>query len=167
MDDLSRPLAGHPFLIGLDEAMVNVLTGCAKNTRFQPNEFLLREGDEASVFYLIRQGRVSLEVHIPGRDDVRVETAGPGDVVGLSWLLPLATGRVEAAPGASPGSARVHLDARALEPVVAFALDGACLRGKMEADHDLGYALAKRLLAQVYQRLERVRLQRLDVYKAL
>jgi len=136
---------------GLDEAMVKIVVGCAKNTRFSPGDFLLREGEEASTFYLVRSGRVSMEVHMPGKESVRVETAGDGDVVGLSWMLP---------------PARVHLDARALDTVVAFALDGACLRAKMEADHNLGYAIAKRLLELTFRRLERVRLQRLDIYKS-
>jgi hypothetical protein len=35
----------------------------------------------------------------------------------------------------------------------------------MEQDQRLGYALAKVMLFQVYQRLVRVRLQRLDLYR--
>lgn len=150
MEDLERSLREHAFLQGLSDAHVKVLVGCAKNTRFRPGELLMREGDEANTFYLLRQGKVALEVHIPGRNTTRVETVGPGGVVGLSWILP---------------PTRVHLDARATEDVVAFALDAACLHAKMEADHDLGYALSKRLLALLYERLEAVRLQRLDVYK--
>lgn len=150
MEDLTRPLGGHPFLSGLDEAMIKTVVGCAKNVRFSPGDFLFREGEEATTFYLVRSGRVSLEVHMPGKEPVRVETACEGDLVGLSWMLP---------------PARVHLDARALDAVVAFALDGACLRAKMEADHHLGYAISKRLLELMFRRLERVRLQRLDVYK--
>jgi CRP/FNR family cyclic AMP-dependent transcriptional regulator len=158
MEDLTRVLEAHPFLRGLDGAHHAVLVGCARNARFEPGEFLLREGEEASTFYLVRKGIVSLEVHVPGQGAVRVETVGAGDVLGLSW-----TGIDGATPGEAP---RVHLDARALEPVVALALDGACLHRKMEADHDLGYALTRRLLALTYQRLARVRLQRLDVYRA-
>jgi hypothetical protein len=36
----------------------------------------------------------------------------------------------------------------------------------MDADHDLGYVISRRLLEHICDRLERVRLQRLDVYKA-
>ncbi len=151
MEDLTRLLEAHPFLEGLSAPQVAVLVGCAKNLRFQAGEHLFREGDEAKTFYLVREGRVSLDVHLPGKGPLRVETLGPGDVLGLSWMFP---------------PARVHLDARALDTVIVLEFDGACLRGKMEADHALGYAISKRLLALTYQRLERVRLQRLDVYKA-
>jgi CRP-like cAMP-binding protein len=112
---------------------------------------LLKEGDPVEKFFLIRHGRVSLEVDVPGRGPFQMESLEPGDVLGWSWLF---------APH------RSHLDARVVEPVVAIVFDGRCLREKMERDHDLGYGLAKLLLHQIYQRLNRVRLQRLDVYRA-
>ncbi|MFO0760517.1 MAG: cyclic nucleotide-binding domain-containing protein [Byssovorax sp.] len=151
MEDLTRLLKAHPFLEGLDADQVKVLVGCAKNLRFDAGQYLFHEGDEARTFYLIREGRVSLDVHIPGKGALRVETVEPGDVLGLSWMFP---------------PSRIHLDARAVDAVVALMLDGTCLRGKMEADPVLGFALTKRLLDLTHQRLERVRLQRLDVYKA-
>ena len=150
MEDLSRLLRAHPFLDGLGDAEVSLLAGCAKNARFHAGDYLLREGDEARTFYLVREGSVSFDIHVPGKPALRVESAMAGDVVGLSWMFP---------------PARVHLDARALDTVIALALDGACLRGKMEADPALGYKITKRLLALTVTRLERVRLQRLDVYK--
>jgi CRP-like cAMP-binding protein len=80
-----------------------------------------------------------------------MESVGPGDVVGLSWLIP---------------PYRSHMDARAVEPIVALAFDGTCLRSKMQTDHDLGFALSMRIFEKAYARLERVRLQRLDVYRS-
>jgi hypothetical protein len=44
------------------------------------------------------------------------------------------------------------------------AFDGACLRGKCEQDHDLGYELMKRFAANMVDRLQATRLQLLDVY---
>jgi CRP-like cAMP-binding protein len=151
MEDLERLLREHDFLKSLDKEHRRLMVSCAKNVRFQAGEFLLREGNEATTFYLIRVGRVALEIHVPAQGPVQMESVGPGDVVGLSWLIP---------------PYRVHIDARAIEPVVALSFDGTCLRGKMEEDHDLGYALTRRLFEKAYQRLERVRLQRLDVYRA-
>jgi CRP/FNR family transcriptional regulator, cyclic AMP receptor protein len=149
MENLERLLQQHDFLKGLEEAQTAKLVSCVKNVRFAPGAFLMREGDEACTFYLLRVGRVALEVDVPGSGPVVMESVEPGDIVGFSWLFP---------------PHRVHLDARAVEHVVALSFDGACLRGKMEADHDLGFALTRRLLAETYKRLQRVRLQRLDVY---
>jgi CRP-like cAMP-binding protein len=149
MEDLERLLRQHDFLKELSGEDGRLLVSCAKNERFETGEFLLREGAEANTFYLLRVGHVALEVVVPARGVVQMETVGPGDVLGLSWLVP---------------PYRSHMDARAVEPVVALAFDGACLRGKMEADHDLGFWLTLRLFQKAYARLERVRLQRVDVY---
>ena len=43
-------------------------------------------------------------------------------------------------------------------------LDGACLRGKCEEDHDLGYELLMRFAQVIVERLQATRLQLLDVY---
>jgi CRP-like cAMP-binding protein len=150
MEDLTRLLRAHPFLAGLDEAHFAILVGCARNVRYAAGDFLFREGTEARELYLVRTGRVSLDVHSPGQAPQRLETIVPGDVVGLAWLFP---------------PHRPHHDARALEPVVALAFDGACLHRKMEADPALGYAITRRLLAEAMRRLERARLQQLDVYR--
>ena len=53
-----------------------------------------------------------------------------------------------------------------MEATSGLALDGPCVRGKMDEDPALGYALSRELVHQLYHRLERVRLQRLDVYAA-
>ena len=46
----------------------------------------------------------------------------------------------------------------------AIALDAACLRGKCEQDHELGYDLMKRFVPVVVERLHATRMQILDVY---
>jgi CRP/FNR family transcriptional regulator, cyclic AMP receptor protein len=151
METLQALLREHPFLKGLAERHLEFLTGCASNVRFDAGAFLCREGQEADSSFLLRTGRVVLEIDIPGRGVNQVQTVEPGEVLGWSWLYP---------------PYRWQFDARAVEPVRAIALDGTCLRAKCEADHDLGYEIVKRFLYQVHQRLERTRFQLLDVYRA-
>jgi CRP-like cAMP-binding protein len=150
VEDLHRVLERHDFLRGLTTEQARVLVSCVRNVRFAGGEFLLREGQPADVFYLLRAGRVALEVYVPGRGSIQMEQLGANDMLGLSWLVP---------------EHRSHLDARALETTVGLAFDGACLRGKMDLDPALGYALTLRILAETYRRLERVRLARVDVYQ--
>ncbi|HZD66607.1 MAG TPA: hypothetical protein VE152_10970, partial [Acidimicrobiales bacterium] len=78
-----------------------------------------------------------------------VETLGPGEVVGLSWLLP---------------PYRWQWDARAIEPVGAVAVDAACLRATCDRDPRLGYELMKRFALVMEARLHRARLKGLDLY---
>jgi CRP/FNR family cyclic AMP-dependent transcriptional regulator len=149
IETLEKTLGEHPFLRGLDEPHLATLVGCASNVRFEVGDFLFREGSPADRFYVLRHGRVSLEIFVPGRGAMTIETAEPGDVVGWSWLFP-------------PYQAR--FDARALTLVRALALDGTCLRAKCDGDPALGYALTKRFAQVMVHRLEATRMQLLDLY---
>jgi CRP-like cAMP-binding protein len=139
----------HPFLADVPAEQIRTLAPRAVTC--EPGAFIFREGDEADTLYLLCSGRVTLELNIPGRGPTQLESLGADDILGLSWLF---------APY------RWHLDARVVEPVQALALDAAALRARMAEDPVLGNRLATRLLRYLYDRLERVRLQRLDVYKA-
>ncbi len=143
-------LGEHPFLRGLGAGQLAGLLGCAREVRYGEGEFIFREGEAADTVYLLRHGAVALEQHVPGRGVVTVESLGAGDILGLSWLVP---------------GARWMLDARCVEPVTAFALEAECLSRRMREDATLGVALLTPLVHALYQRLVRVRLQRLDVYK--
>lgn len=149
MQTLGPLLAEHPFLKGLDPRHLQVIVGCASNVRFDAGQFIFREGEEANQFYIIRHGKVSLEVFAPGRGSITIQTVGEGEVLGWSWLFP---------------PYHWHFDARALELTRAIAFDGKCLRTKCEEDHDLGYELVKRFAHILVERLQATRLQLLDVY---
>ncbi|MCC6777727.1 MAG: cyclic nucleotide-binding domain-containing protein [Hyphomicrobiales bacterium] len=149
MEGLDRIVREHRFFAGLKEEFCQLICGCAKNVRFEAGQFLFHEGDAADWFYLIRHGRVALTASLPGRGAMTFQTVGVGEIVGISWLLP---------------PYRWMYDAKALELTRAIAMDGACLRGKCEADHDLGYEMMKRFVPVLVERLQATRLQILDVY---
>jgi CRP-like cAMP-binding protein len=146
---LEKIVRDHPFFAGLDEEFLELVCGCAKNVRFEPGKYLFREGGSADQLYLIREGRVSLEIAAPGIDAVTFQTVGEGEIVGVSWLFP---------------PYRWNYDVRALDRVRAIGMDATCLRNKCEDDHDLGYDVMKRLVPILVQRLQATRLQVLDVY---
>ncbi len=149
MRNLEEILSKQPFLAGLDGEHRRLVLGCARNRRFDAGAYLLREGEPADEFYLIRQGRVALEIAPPDKAPIVIATLGEGDIVGASWLIPPYHWR---------------LDARAVEPTLVIGLDAECLRGKCEEDHDLGYEMMKRFLPIFVKRLHATRLQLLDVY---
>jgi len=151
METLEPILAKHPFLKGLDPRHLKILVGCASNVRFNAGQFLFHEGEEANEFYMIREGKVAVQIQGAERGPITVQTIGEGDVLGWSWLIP---------------PYRWRFDAKALELTRAIALDGKCLRTKSEEDHDLGYELLKRFAGIIVERLEAARLQLLDVYKS-
>jgi CRP-like cAMP-binding protein len=149
VETLERIIREHPFFAGLEPSFCTLVCGCAKNVRFDPGEYLLREGGEASELYLLREGRVALEIAAPGRGALTITTLGEGEIVGLSWLFP---------------PYRWSYDARALADVRAISIDARCLRAKCEADHHLGYEMMKRVVPILVSRLQATRLQLLDLY---
>ncbi len=143
-------LKEHPFARGLTESQVDELSSCARLVRFPERHFVFREGEDASALYLVLRGRVALEQHVPAKGDVQLENLTGGDLLGLSWLFP---------------GGKWILDARTVEPTEVLVLDAACVQARMNGDAALGFTVAKHIIQQLYQRLERVRLQRLDVYR--
>ena len=123
---------------------------CGSRLDFLPGTFVFREGEPADRLFLIRAGQIALEQHVAAQGNVQMETLRAGDVLGFSWLFERELWT---------------LDARAVEPTEVFSLDADCLKGEMQSDPALGQVIATQLAQQLYQRLQRVRLQRLDVYQ--
>lgn len=139
----------HDFFKDLAPEYQALLAGCATNVRFNPNEVIFREGEAADKFYVIRHGKVALDVYIPGRGSVTIQTIDEGDVLGWSWLFE---------------PYQWNFDACALALTRAIAFDGQCLRDKCDTDHELGYDMMKRFAQIIIQRLQATRLQNLDMY---
>ena len=149
METLERIIAEHPFFADLEPKFTELMVGCASNVRFKKGDYIFREGDPANTFYLVREGKVAVETIAPQHGPIIVATLQAGEILGWSWLL---------APYRWKHQARVQDNVRAI------ALDGKCLRGKCEENHDLGYEILKRFARIIEQRLESTRLQLLDVY---
>ncbi|MGD8894431.1 MAG: cyclic nucleotide-binding domain-containing protein [Acidobacteriota bacterium] len=144
-----KVLAEHPFFRDLRPEHLDTLVGCAANVKFAPGEFVFREGQRIDHFWVIREGKVAIEVFVPNKGEVTIETVEGGEVLGWSWLFP---------------PYKAHFDARALTHVRALSLDGACLRGKCEKDTALGYEFMRRFNRLIVERLEATRMQLLDLF---
>jgi CRP/FNR family transcriptional regulator, cyclic AMP receptor protein len=149
MEGLERIVLAHRFFAGLGAEFGQAISGCARNLRFAAEDYLFREGEPANEFFLVRQGVVALEIHAPGQPPIVVATLREGDILDASWLVP---------------PYRWTFDARALELTRVLGVDAQCLRGKCEADHDLGYELMKRFVGAMGERLRAARMQALDLY---
>jgi CRP-like cAMP-binding protein len=148
-ENLTEILRQHPFLHNVAEEHMQTIVGCASNVRFAEGAYLIREGEIANKFFLIRSGRVALEIDVSGRGGLRIQTVGPGEVLGWSWLI-------------SPY--RWHFNGVAVMDTRVIALDAECLRNKCENDKHFGYEMLKRLAVVMEKRLEATRIQLLDLY---
>ncbi len=149
MPTLEPIIAELPLFQGMQPGHIQLITGCAANVRFEAGEYVGREGQPANRFWVIRQGRVALGIHAPGRGAVTIQTIGEGDVAGWSWLVP---------------PHQLRFDIHAVTATRALMFDGKCLRGKFAGDHELGYELMQRFSHVMLRRLEAMSLQLLDLY---
>jgi len=148
METLEPILREHSFFRDLPSKYFDFIVGCASHLVFKAEEVILKEGESADKFYLIRGGLVSIYIDKPSH--ISIQTIHEGNILGWSWLIP---------------PYRYRFSAKAVENTRAVALDGKCLREKCEKNPDLGYELLKRLVAVFTERLEATRLQLLDIYK--
>jgi CRP-like cAMP-binding protein len=149
MRTIDQLLTDAPAFEGMSREHLDFIAGCAQNRTFEEDSYLLREGDPADVFYVIRRGRVALETFVPQEGTMILETIDDGDLLGWSWLVP---------------PYRVAFDARAVDTVHTVSFDALCLRGKCDEDAVLGYELMRRFLPVIADRLQATRLRLIDIY---
>jgi CRP/FNR family transcriptional regulator, cyclic AMP receptor protein len=142
-------LSTQPYLAGLTPTQLDRLSFWSKKSMFHAGARLFEEGGRADRFWLIRDGHVTLDTHVPGRDSAIVETLGPGAVLGWSWLFP---------------PYRWHFSASAVETTLAIEFDGPGIRELCEHNHELGYQLMSRFVTVVVDRMQATRLRLLDLY---
>jgi CRP-like cAMP-binding protein len=122
---------------------------CGTLRRFGSNEQIFHEGGEADHFYLILNSEVALETFVLGCGMVTIQTLGPGDVVGWSWLFP---------PHAW------HFSATTLKPTEVISFDAGALTRSVESDVELRAELMSRIAKTLAQRLMGTRMQLIDLY---
>jgi CRP/FNR family transcriptional regulator, cyclic AMP receptor protein len=135
-------LAAHPFLRGMPRGHLDTLTAAAADVTFRAGHRLFEDGGYADRFWLVRSGRVTLDMHVPGEGPVVIGTVGMGEPLGWSWLFP---------------PYRWAFGAVTVAPFEAFEFDAAIVRERCAADPAFGYELSGRLIQVLARRLEATR----------
>jgi CRP/FNR family transcriptional regulator, cyclic AMP receptor protein len=149
MRTLAEIIAEHPFWHRLEPDYFPRINECASELHFGVQQQIFLEASDADRFYLILAGRVALETFVPGTGIISIQTIGPGEALGWSWLFP---------------PYRWHFSARSIDETDVVAFDACALRKKAEEDHDFGYDIAMRVAQIMLQRLQATRMQLLDFY---
>ncbi|MER5928818.1 Crp/Fnr family transcriptional regulator [Streptomyces sp. NPDC002054] len=124
------------------------LMNLAHEVNFPEGARIFDEGTPAESFWIVRSGTVTLELPVPGRRPAAIESLGPGELVGWSWLFPPYVWQ---------------LGAEAMTPVRAYEFDGAAVRMQMDADPAFGSALGHWVGRVLAQRLHQTRTRLMDL----
>ncbi|MEU5614464.1 Crp/Fnr family transcriptional regulator [Streptomyces sparsogenes] len=121
----------------------------AREVSFPQGARVFDEGARAGRFWIIRTGSIELDTHVPGRRAAVIETLGPNELVGWSWMF---------APHVW------HLGGTATTPVRAYEFDAAAVRSMCQGDPALGQAVTRWVGEVLAHRLRSARTRLLDLY---
>ncbi|AWZ07036.1 hypothetical protein DRB96_23205 [Streptomyces sp. ICC1] len=121
----------------------------AREVNFREGARIFDEGNRAESFWIVRSGTVILEVPMPGRRPAPIESLGPGELVGWSWLFPPYVWQ---------------LGAEAMTPVRAYEFDATTVRMLMDADPAFGSAVGHWVGRVLALRLHQTRTRLLDQF---
>ncbi|MFD9305077.1 Crp/Fnr family transcriptional regulator [Streptomyces sp. NPDC060048] len=119
----------------------------AREVNFREGARIFDEGTRAESFWIVRSGTVTLEIPVPGRRPTPIESLGPGELVGWSWLFPPYVWQ---------------LGAEAMTPVRAYEFDATTVRMLMDADPAFGSAIGHWVGRVLALRLQQTRTRLLD-----
>lgn len=145
--EIARNLIHHPFCEGISSLHLPLLAHAATLIRVEADNLIFDQGEEATSFYLLESGRVTLESRVAGRGSVPIQTIRGGDALGWSWLFP---------------PYRWHFSARALTSVDMVAFDASALRRLAKEHPEFGYELIYRIAELISQRLQSTRIHLLN-----
>lgn len=138
------------LLQALTNTQANLFESAATELRLPAGEVLFEEEGPADVFYIVVEGRIGLELTTPGKEPIVIQTLGPGDLVGVSWLFP---------------PHRWNWRARAIVDSELAAFDATVIRAELERNRDLALEVLGVVAGEVAVRLHRTRVQLLDLYR--
>ncbi|MCX4741184.1 cyclic nucleotide-binding domain-containing protein [Streptomyces antibioticus] len=141
--------AHTPLLRSLTEEHRERLLRIAREVSFPQGARLFEEGERADRFWIIRTGRIELDMRVPGRRAAVIESLGHNELIGWSWFF---TPHVW------------HLGAEATTPVRAYEFDAVAVRSMCDDDPALGDDVARWVGDVVAHRLRSARTRLLDLY---
>ncbi|WP_328885571.1 cyclic nucleotide-binding domain-containing protein [Streptomyces sp. NBC_00316] len=131
------------------ETRARLLNDAAREVSLPTGTRIFEEGRRADRFWIIRSGQVELDLRVPGRRAVVIDTLGRDDLLGWSWLFP---------------PYLWHLGATAVHPVDALEFDAATVRTLCDEDADVGRVVYKYVAQTVAERLHGTRTRLLTLY---
>ena len=141
-DDIRRRVAAHPFLAGLNQHQIEILSDCAELRSFDSDQLLFRAGDPAKGFYLLESGSIAVEGEPHEPRGLVIDTVHAGEPLGWSWLFEPYV---------------CQYGARANEPTTAIFIDAIRLAEHRGGDLTLGHELFKRMSNVMVRRLTAAR----------
>jgi CRP-like cAMP-binding protein len=145
-------MATHPppstsFLPRFSPQVREKILALSEPCSFTAGQTIFEEGAHSLYLYVVREGRVAIEAHMPGWGVRTIDTVGPGELFSWSALI---EPRLETA------------SARALEETDVLRVKGGALMDACREDADFGFEIYRTLAEVISERLVAMRGQLLS-----
>lgn len=136
------------FLHGLTDRHLQQLANLGLLQQYSAGSRLFQEKSPHHTFYLVVEGSVALDIHLPRRRHKRILTIGTGEM--LAWSAILSDGRMTTS-------------AVTLTPTQLIAWPAESLMQLCQSDHEIGFMFMQQIAQALSKRLTATRLQLLDM----
>ncbi len=144
-EPILKTLQRIPWFLELSQEQLEALARIACMRSLGQDEVLFHEGDAEDCFYVLLDGQLRVETHVPGHGMYLIYTAEPLDIVGWSVLTPVIRQRT--------GTASANL------PSQLICFNSKLLRQFCEEDTHFGYVIMRRVANVVASRMLVTRLR--------
>lgn len=140
-------LSVHEFFSEFSDDIQEFLCECSSMHEIKKGQILFRQGENADKFYVVRGGRISIQIPAIMGPNLEIQMLGKDQVLGWSWLIP---------PYKWTFQTRAEEDSELLE------FDGTAILARCEQEPKFGYELLKRFAALMSERLNAARQKMMD-----
>jgi CRP/FNR family transcriptional regulator, cyclic AMP receptor protein len=140
-------LSNHKFFSGLSDDILECLCECSTMFAIKKGQILFRQGENADKFYIIRNGRISIQMPAIMGPNLEIQNLGKDQVLGWSWLISPYKWNFQAMPE---------------EDSELLMFDGIALLARCDQEPRFGYELLKKFAALMSMRLDAARQKMMD-----
>ena len=147
---VKEAIASIPWFSKLHPSCIEYLTDIGEMGSIDEGQRLFSEGDSPDYLYVLLHGRLALEIHVPTRGSVRLETIEDNDLFGWSGVTERARKRTATTV--------------AVRDSTYLRFPSKRLMGLIDRDPQLGYCVYNRVANTIADRLQVTRFQMLDIF---
>ena len=144
---ITEYLSAHEFFSEFSDDVLKFLCECSSIREIKKGQILFRQGEHADKFYVVRSGRISIQMPAIMGPALEIQAVDEDQVLGWSWLI-------------SPYQWNFQTKAEEDSELIQF--DGTAILARCEQDPKFGYDLLKKFAELMSVRLNAARHKMMD-----
>ena len=144
---ITEYLSAHEFFSEFSDDVLKFLCECSSTREIKKGQILFLQGEHADKFYVVRSGRISIQMPAIMGPTLEIQTVDEDQVLGWSWLI-------------SPY--QWNFQTKAEEDSELLQFDGAAILARCEQEPKFGYELLKKFAGLMSVRLNAARQKMMD-----